>query len=358
MVLVIMGLIFIWRIFKLKTMKNLFILLILVFLFSSCNNIPKNKFWWEAGISSPKYYLIGGAKVDLEYAGYGTLANIDNGWGDNYGAIGSIEKYKDLPRSAHIEYCSAVDNLIYEGTVALPYDKILTLFKKYCPNKEDDKAELVVGMAPGGWIRVWFETSIGYVNDGTGKNIQIEIAKAQLKGKQDLTLNPEFINKTQPYWDKYKTYWKHFGIPLEVWAENEKKYDIYFNFDKSNMKFIVNNAFYSSLDGTVYFGITNDEKSKKVKLPADLVLAWSSKNDTISYDTHVLMPKNFINLVKSKKTSNIELVLEIEQNGQFGILYLKTNNMQEKILRFKNSKRIKQGLGESNICSNVEYFKP
>ena len=136
MVMVIMGLIFIWRIFKLKTMKNLFILLILVFLFSSCNNIPKNKFWWEAGISAPKYYLIGGAKVDLEYAGYGTLANIDNGWGDNYGAIGSIEKYKDLPRSAHIEYCSAVDNLIYEGTVALPYDKILALFKNIAQTKK------------------------------------------------------------------------------------------------------------------------------------------------------------------------------------------------------------------------------
>ena len=211
MVLVIMGLIFIWRIFKLKTMKNLFILLILVFLFSSCNNIPKNKFWWEAGISAPKYYLIGGAKVDLEYAGYGTLANIDNGWGDNYGAIGSIEKYKDLPKNAHIEYCSAVENLIFEGTVALPYDKILALFKKYCPDKENDTAVLIVGMAPGGWIRVWFQS----LNVLERYHI-IEITKAQLKGKQDLTLNPEFINKTQPYWDNYKTYWNHFGIPLEV----------------------------------------------------------------------------------------------------------------------------------------------
>jgi hypothetical protein len=94
------------------------------------------------------------------------------------------------------------------------------------------------------------------------------------------------------------------------------------------------------------------------KLPSDLVLAWSSKKDTISYDTHILMPKNFTKFVENKKTKNIEIVLEIEKNGQFGIIYLITNNKKEKILRFKNDKRTKQGLGESNICNNVEYFIP
>lgn len=320
---------------------------------SNKNKIPEDNFQWEAGISSPKYYPIGGVKVNLEYSANGSLTNFDNGWGYSYSGVVTGDKYKQLPKSAHVEYGSAVDNLIYEGTISLPYDKILELFKKYCKDKEKDSAELIVGMAPGGWIRVWAHFST--MNNGSHID-KIEVAKTQLKGKKDLTINPEFINKTEPYWDKYKTYWQHFGIPLEAWAENEKNYDICFTFDKSNINFIVNSAFYSSLDGTVYFNITNDEKTKNIKLPADMVLAWSTKKDTISYDTHVLMPKNFSKFIESKKTKNIEIILEIEKNGQFGILYVITNNKKEKILRLKNDKRTKQGLGESNICNNVEYF--
>ena len=337
-----------------STTKKLVIFICSFTILISCSRIPSDKFRWEAGISAPKYYLIGGAKVDLEYAGYGTLANIDNGWGDNYGGIVSGDKYKDLPKSAHIEYGSAAENLIYEGTVALPYNKILALFKQYCRDKENDQGELVVGMAPGGWIRVWFETSIGYVNEGTGKNIQIEVAKAQLKGKQDFTINPEFTNKSEPYWDKYKTYWQYFGIPFEVWAENEKEYDIYFNLSKPNPTHRVF-AGYSSLDGTSYVGDYHNMKSIG-KLPADLVISWNSKNDTLGFDTHILLPKNFRRFVKLKKTKSVEIVLEIEKNGQFGVLYLIVNKNKEKILRFKSEIANNYSLGNSNICKNVQYF--
>ena len=327
-------------------------LVVFTFIFSiliSCNNIPANKFSWEAGISAPKYYLIGGAKVDLEYAGYGTLANIDNGWGFNYGGIVSGEKYKDLPKNAHIEYCSAVDNLIYEGNVALPYDKILALFKKYCPDKENDTAVLIVGMAPGGWIRVWFQS----LNVLERYHI-IEITKAQLKGKKDLTLNPEFINKTLPYWDNYKTYWNHFGIPLEVWAENEKEYDIYFNLSKPNPFHRVF-AEYSSLDGTSYVGDYHNMRSYG-KLPADLCIRWRTKDYTKSNDIHVLMPKNFIKFVASKNLVKVEIVLEIEKNEIFGVLYILIDNKKQKILRFKNKLAKSGSLGDSDFSTNVEYF--
>jgi hypothetical protein len=333
-------------------MKKFSLLLLLLFIFlASCNTIPEDKFWWEAGISAPKYYPIGGVKVNLEYAGYSSLTNLDNGWGYSYGAIGSSEKYKKLPTTATIEYGSAVDNLVYKGTIALPYDKILALFKKYCVDKEKDKGELIVGMAPGGWIRVWFH-SLNIKN--TYEHNNIEIAKAQIKGEVDPTVNPEFINKTEPYWDKYKTYWNHFGAPLEVWAENEKEYDIYFNLSKPNPKYRVF-AGYSSLDGTSYLGDYHDMASTG-KLPADLVISWNSKSDSLGYDSHILMPTNFRKFVKTKKTKKIEIVLEIEQDEQFGILYLITTKNKEKILRFKSKKANNFSLGNSNICDNVEYF--
>jgi hypothetical protein len=331
--------------------KIIFSLLLLNITFSACNNIPDDKFQWEVGISAPKYYPVGLVQVDLEYAGNSSITNFDNGWGSSYGAVVTGEKYKKLPKTATIEYVSAFDNLVYQGTITLPYEKISALFKQYCPDKENDLAEILVGMAPGGWITIWFQS----VNVLSEHHI-IEVTKAQLKVKQDLTLNPDFVKITDSYWDKYKTYWNHFGAPLEVWAENEAEFDISFILDKPNTGFTVSNAFYSSFDGTVYYFITNDIKTKNLKLPADFVLAWNKNKDSTSYDTHVLMPKNFAKFIKSKKTKEVTIILEIEKDSQYGILSVSTNNKKVKILRFKNEKRTKKGLGESNICKNVEYF--
>jgi hypothetical protein len=331
--------------------KISFVLILFGIILSSCDKKSDDKFQWEAGISAPKYYPIGGVKVDLEYAGYSSLTNLDNGWAYNYGGIVSGEKYKDLPKKATIEYCSAVDNLVYKGSIPLPYDKILNLFKKYCKDKENDSAVLIVGMAPGGWIRVWFQ-SLNVLSE----NHIIEVTQAQLKGKEDLTLNEEFLNKNEPYWDKYKTYWQHFGIPLEAWASNEKKYNLYLNLSKPNPEYNITSQ-YNSLDGTLYFGDWKDDEKMVGKLPADLIIGWISKTDTISYDTHVLMPKNFTKFVENKKTKKVEIVLEIENNEQFGILYLITNNKKEKILRFKNLlSTSNKAVGDSNFSNQVEYF--
>jgi hypothetical protein len=45
-------------------------------------------------------------------------------------------------------------------------------------DKEENSGNLVVGMAPGGWIRVWFHT----LDEKTNDLVNIEVAKAQLKG--------------------------------------------------------------------------------------------------------------------------------------------------------------------------------
>lgn len=66
---------------------------------------------------------------------------------------------------------------IFKGDVHLNQQEILKLFRKYKIN-DDNFAHLVVGMAPGGWIRVWFKTI----------DEQVEVAKAQLKGYKIMML--------------------------------------------------------------------------------------------------------------------------------------------------------------------------
>jgi hypothetical protein len=331
------------------------LVVILCLLLNSCRDKikpkPNNKFWWEAGISAPKYYPIGDVKVDLEYSGNSSLTNFDNGWGFSYGSIVSGEKFKNIPKQATIQYYSAVENLKFEGTIQLPQEKILALFNKYCTDKENDKGLLTVGMAPRGWIRVWADFS-------GGKNgiVLIEVAKAKLKGSEDNTISEGFRYKKSDYWTPFKTYWQHFGIPYDAWAENEQTYDIYFNFNKPNPKYEVFDVLYSTLDGTVYYNTINDYLMKNRKLPSDLVIAWRNKNDTISYDTHILMPKNLYKLLQSKKNEIVNLELEIEHNNQFGILYLISTNKKEKILRFKSEKSKNATSGDSDFSNAVEYF--
>jgi len=277
------------RLIKENTTLLFWMLMISLSLLQSCN---KNKYRWEPGISAPKYYPVGDVKIDFGNAGHGSLTNFDNGWGQTYGSVVG-GKWKDAPKEVFISYVSAADNLIYGGKVSLPQEKIRNLFNEYNLDDEDNLGHLVVGMAPGGWVRVWFQT----IDPKADDLVNIEVSKAKLKGQTDNTIGEGFRNKKSEYWDKYKTYWQHHGIPYEAWANNEKEYDIVFDFDKPNPKNEVTDPQYSSLDGTLYYRTPIDSLLKR-KLPVDLVAVWKSKNSDIYYDTHVTFLKISQKLLK------------------------------------------------------------
>lgn len=316
----------------------------MIFLSTLLLSCQKNKYPWEPGISAPKYYPVGDVKINFGNAGHGSLTNFDNGWGNEYGGVVSGEKFKDIPKDVYIHYISAAENLQYNGKVQLPQEKIARLFQEYNINNKNS-AHLVVGMAPGGWIRVWFTTI----------DKQIEVAKAKLKGTRDNSLGEGFRYKKSEYWKKYKDYWQHHGIPYEAWANNEKEYDMYFDFNKPNPKNEVTDPQYSSLDGTLYYRTPIDSLLKR-KLPADLVAVWKSKNSNVYYDTHVTFPKNFSKIIEDRKLKKVVITLEIENDDQHGILYLTSNNKKEKLLRFKTYPSKDKILGNSDFSKEIEYF--
>jgi hypothetical protein len=51
----------------------------MIFLSTLLSSCQKNKYPWESGISAPKYYPVGDAKIDFGNAGHGSLTNFDNG---------------------------------------------------------------------------------------------------------------------------------------------------------------------------------------------------------------------------------------------------------------------------------------
>ena len=319
-----------------------------LFLLFSCQ---KTKFQWQPGISAPKYYPVGECVVDFGSAGNGTRMPFNSGWGNSYGSVVSGERYKEAPKEVFIKYNSGVENYLYQGKVLLPQERIRSLFEKYNLDKEDNSGDLVVGMAPGGWIRVWFHT----LDEKTNDLVNIEVAKAQLKGSYDDTANERYKVKNFKNWGKYYTYWQHHGIPYEAWANNEKEYDMYFDLFTPNHDEVEYS--YVSKDGTFEQGIGIDKKFHQ-KLPVEFELGWRDKAKETFYCSKFIMPKNFKHFIEQKRLNTIIFKLEIDNNDQDATLYLVFHNTKEKILSYKNKipTAEEKKNNDYSYATEVEYF--
>ncbi|MCU7617714.1 DUF2931 family protein [Chryseobacterium sp. PBS4-4] len=334
---------------KENTARLFWLLMISLSFLQSCN---KKKYRWEPGISAPKYYPVGDIRVSFGNAGNGSTINIDPGWGETYGSVVG-EKWKNVPREVLIHYASCAENYTYEGKVLLPQEKIRDLFNEYNLDDEDNLGHLVVGMASGGWIRVWFQA----LDQKANEYVNIEVVKAKLNGSYDNTANERYKVKNFENWGKYYTYWQNHGIPYEAWANNEKVYDMYFDFNKPNKREI--EFSYTTQDGTFEQGIGIWKKFHK-KLPVEMELGWRGKSKEIFYCSKVIIPKGFKNLVKQKSLETIIFRLEIENDDVHANLYLVSKGIKEKILRFRNVQPTEKEKKDNEYAyaTEVEYFIP
>lgn len=322
---------------NLTVLNWLFTISLSILLFSC----QKTKYPWQPGISAPKYYPVAG-NISFSNAGHGSNTSFDNGWGSEYGAVVSGDKYKEIPKDVYIDYYSVVDGKDFKGDVHLNQQEILKLFRKYKIN-DDNFAHLVVGMAPGGWIRVWFKTI----------DEQVEVAKAQLKGYKNNDVGIGLKTKDFETWGNTFIYWQYHGIPYEAWAENEKEYDLYFDFSNSNHQEI--GFSYVSSDGTYY---QTGKENVHQKLPVQFEqIAWLSKSGN-SYNCKLPMPKNFKKYIEQKKLKGVRLKLEIENDGEHATIYLIANDTKEKIVRFKNKQPTKEEINDLNFAyaTEINYF--
>lgn len=317
-------------------------------LLQSCN---KKKYNWEAGISAPKYYPVAG-NVDFGNAGNGSNTSIAPGWGQSYGAVVG-EKWKDVPKEVYIDYYSVVDGKGFKGKILLPQEKIRDLFNEYNLDDEDNLGHLVVGMAPGGWIRVWFQA----LDEKADEYVNLEVAKGHLNGYKDETVGAGLKTKDFKTWGNTYSYWQHHGIPYEAWANNEREYDIYFDFNKPNKREV--GFSFTSLDGTFEQGIGIYEKFRR-KLPVEFELGWRDKAKKTFYCSKFVMPKSFRSFVEKKELKIIIFNLEIHDNDRDATLYLVTNKTKEKILKFRNKQPTAEEKknNEYNYATEVEYFMP
>jgi hypothetical protein len=281
-------------------------------LLQSCN---KKKYIWEAGISAPKYYPVAG-NVDFGNAGNGSNTSIAPGWGQSYGAVVG-EKWKDVPKEVYIDYYSVVDGKGFKGKVLLPQEKIRDLFNEYNLDDEDNLGHLVVGMAPGGWIRVWFQA----LDEKADEYVNLEVAKGHLNGYKDETVGAGLKTKDFKTWGNTYSYWQHHGIPYEAWANNEREYDIYFDFNPA----VVTDTFYTEFVTTLSNGDFNPNTVAIYPNPtADLITVENIFQLSISEFTLRDMTGKVIN-IKPTQVDETNLQLDLSHLNS-GIYVLQINH--------------------------------
>lgn len=349
---------------------------------------------WSANISAPKFYPASYISVDFVKTGAaaGVLTGIDPGWGETIGNFLTGSEYKPVPQEVYIRYSSGENNFIYEGIVQLPKEKIRSIFReqshpKHVTNtkkkeiqifnqkEENDNTientfpkvsayfELIVGMAPGGWIRVWIR--------GDGDFDKVQIMKARLKGHYDDTANERYKIKNIDNWGKYYIYWQHHGVPYEAWATNEKEYDYGFKFVSKNKEAKLDRSYVVSSDGwyssfyteKLLEDINDVSKGYEGKIPVHLSISWQDKQSGKYYDTNIVMPKSLKKIfeetyIADKKYTYSNFIVELENDKKYAIVYLKTRDKTIKLLRFKGklSSKEKQDFGDYAYATDIEYF--
>jgi hypothetical protein len=131
---------------------------------SNMNNDVTN-FKWYAVATAPRdypmevirgtFYFPGGGGIDIPSGG-----TLTQGWGKSSSGS-SRDGTTPLPDRLEVTFYSYAENQFYKADVALPYDDILAKFQQY-PGDTPDESDFdnfLLGIAPGGAISVWIQSS-------------------------------------------------------------------------------------------------------------------------------------------------------------------------------------------------------
>jgi hypothetical protein len=335
-------------------------LLLSFILFTSCHS--QDKFDWNAGFSAPKNYIAGDPSVAYFYkgsnlTGASSLVGIDPGWGETSGGFTAGAGLKPIPDSVFVKWRCGFDLVSYEGGFKLPREKMIYLFKTKPVDPLGDQVDyslIVTGMAPGGHVTVWMKAGL----------VKTEIAKFKAKALDTASKNDPGSGIT--LWTSTGTASKEIlkyinihGIPYDVWKNGEQtyKYDIGFSNEDGLKDQYSKTVTGLSKDGTPIYAnamgnTLNDVKwgSTKValdnpsknKLPVQLAIQWVSPNDSLWYESEVVLPLDFEQqCIRFKKQyGDFMIVVTMEKTPSdlaytFGNICLLNNKHKQMIMRFR-----------------------
>lgn len=211
-------------------------LAVFLLLLTGCSTTMSNndtKFDWKATESGPEKYLMqiidGAFRYHGDPGGDGLYvpsgAALYEGWGIMRSSHNVGPDLKPLPDKLDITYFSFAENKFYQGSFDLPYENILSLFRKGVADNKGEPTDfrIMVGVAPGGSVAVWvMNEGVKEVFFGKAQKIESELrAFGRVIPNRDEyaireikdTVGPEVLTDIQKN-----------GIPFDQWARFRTQY--------------------------------------------------------------------------------------------------------------------------------------
>jgi hypothetical protein len=373
------------KILKKTLMTARIILILSSILILGCQK--EQQFEWDAAMSRPAYYVLGGPHVFYLRQGEiigssSTLTDISGNWSDWQSARNS--NYSGLlPDSVVVDYGGLNDKLQmikYRGGMSLPTKELEQMFKEgYLDinGRLQKFRHITTGMAPGGRICVWVD--------------HVEIKRGVVESKDIYLSHPGIIFEDSL---EINNYLKHHPVDYRIWEQSDPRYELDFGFCSEDGLSALYHSYFVSKEGiaqgifkrsfekTIFdlpYGepSSNDLKigyiqkgenyDNKLHLPVHCKIEWINlQRDTLYYSTDVPLPKNlrdqFIKSYKNPKTgqkSNYNrLVFGVEKGGEYCIIWLDGPDKQKKLVRFKGKLGImkENGLHTGGYATDIIYY--
>lgn len=259
----------------------------LLLLITGCSHaMSKNDttFYWDATESAPKHYpmeIITGTFIYKDEAERGLYipsgGTLTKGWGESISSHAVGPDFKPLPDRLKITFYSYAERQFYKGEFALPYDKILALFREgTAANNKDHPiySRMMAGIAPGGVVAVWVGGRGNYIEVffGQAEKINLDPSAAfalPFKDKQD---SDDYVREvmegvlTPAELESLKSE----GIPFDLWSRYRNRYEWLPTFGDGYQAEYVNVIFVNGENERRWFLNDKDVVSKPYPVPKKL----------------------------------------------------------------------------------------
>ncbi len=309
---------------------NIILLIIIVFIVYKRKVRNVEKFYYEtscsAPILSPVRVLVANfiSESGTLHADFGNVYNCSGmGCGQNpyEGSLGS--KYC-IPKAIEAVWISYVDKKVYHIRALLPYDELLTLFKRYEGLDHLDLCFLPGGILKlyvkgGGWKRLleWSVTGKEETNKKILEDIYFEYGK---ENKNDFF--QEIYKEEEKGDEKWLRYFKKNGSPADLLNKyfNRFNYEINFEFDD---RCTTNVKVWSPFSNNETFPVDCKNEIKTLTMVKEIESSWDTKNyhyTCFMYFNEEEMLRVFEEAYGEDKTQKGEFKIKVgKDNNQFDI---------------------------------------
>ena len=310
-----------------------------------------DKFDWLATESAPKNFAMKIVSGDFIFPNGRSLyvpdgKRIHKGWGNGVSTHIVGEDFKPLPNRLDITFFSYTEDVFYQGSFELPYDKILSLFEAGHYSIKDkaqgNYTKIMAGVAPGGVVAVWLYGPDKITEVFYGKAEKANIPWTRINKNPSITRD-DYIRLVQEDTINSEALeaLKRDGIPYGLWDTYRPRYLWQPVFSASRPPKIIHEInYYNGEKDYLYYPLDRSIAAERRAIPREMIFFWiSPKGKPLKLKIYFNESEIFDAFYQLAAAESTQLDLEfdlhrLEQRKNVSV-YLRNNN---EAVHLKNTK--------------------